>query len=131
MTLKPDELSSGQAIPHVDNIGHHGLAAVAYLCSEDQGGTGFYRHRATGLERLGADTIDAYNAAIEAETLAGLPSAYTVGDHPLFACIGAAEARFNRIVIYNCNLLHSGQVDPARLSADPAKGRLTLNLFVA
>ena len=131
VSLKPEDLTPGQSIPHVDNIGDRGLAAVAYFCDESFGGTGFYRHRATGFERLTRDNIMTYDAVLATETRQGLPQAYTVGDHVLFECIGTTEARFNRLVLYNCNLLHSGQVDPARLSADPAKGRLTLNAFLA
>lgn len=130
VTLKPEDLSPGQSMPHVDHVGHRGLAAVAYLCADDQGGTGFYRHRSTGLERLTAETIGIYNTALNAEADRGPAPGYTVGDHPLFERIGVTEARFNRMVIYNCNLLHSGQVDPAKLSSDPKAGRLTLNLFI-
>ncbi len=130
VTLRPEDLALGQTLPHVDHIGHRGLAAVAYLCGEDQGGTGFYRHRSTGFERLTRDNIMTYEAVLQTENRQDRPQAYPVGDHPLFECIGTTEARFNRLVIYNCNLLHSGQVDPERLSADPAKGRLTLNGFI-
>ncbi len=130
VTLKPEDLTPSQSIPHVDHVGARGLAAVAYLCGEDQGGTGFYRHRSTGFERLTTDNILTYTSVLDAEMRAGPPSGYAVGDHPLFERIGAVAARYNRLVVYNCNLLHSGQVDPARLSADPAKGRLTLNLFI-
>ena len=131
VTLAPATLAPGQTIPHVDNVGDRGLAAVAYLCDPDQGGTGFYRHRATGFERLTRDTIATYNAALDFEMRQPRAAAYPVGDHTLFECIGATEARFNRLTIYNCNLLHSGQVNPERLSADPTRGRLTLNLFIA
>ena len=64
VTLRPEVLTPGQSIPHVDNVGHRGLAAVAYLCDEDQGGTGFYRHRTTGFERLTQDTLATYNAVL-------------------------------------------------------------------
>lgn len=130
VTLRPEALSPGQALPHVDAVGR-GLAMVAYLCDEDQGGTGFYRHRSTGLERLTPENIAVYNAALQFETRNGRPPAYAVGDHPLFELTGSTAARFNRLVMYNCNLLHSGQVNPERLSADPKQGRLTLNAFIA
>lgn len=130
VTLPPDRLSAIQSVPHVDNVGPRRLAVLVYLCGEDQGGTGYYRHRATGLERLTGDNITAYTAAVAAETEDGVTPGYAVGDHALFERIGVTEARFNRLVVYNCNLLHSGQVDGAKLSPDPAKGRLTLNLFI-
>ncbi len=130
VTLREDDLTPGQSIPHVDNIGDRGLAAVIYLCGEDKGGTGFYRHRSTAFERLTKDNIAVYNSVLDFETRHALARRYPVGDHPLFERIGEVEACFNRLAVYPCNLLHSGQVDPSRLSADPAKGRLTLNLFM-
>jgi len=39
-------------------------------------------------------------------------------------------ARFNRLVVYRGSLLHSAVVNPQlSISADPRKGRLTLNSF--
>lgn len=130
VTLRPEDLTPGQSIPHVDNIGDRGLAAVIYLCDEDQGGTGFYRHRSSGFERLTRDNIALYNSVLDFETRRPPARAYPVGEHALFERIGEVAARFNRLAVYPCNLLHSGQVNPAKLSADPAKGRLTLNLFM-
>ena len=130
VTLRPEDLSPDQSIPHVDNIGNRRLAALIYLCDEGQGGTGFYRHRRTGFERLTQDNIDAYNAARRSEAESEGERAYILGDTASFERIGGTEARFNRLVLYHGNLLHSGQVDPARLSPDPAKGRLTLNIFI-
>lgn len=130
VTLRPEQLDAIQAVPHVDYVGPRCLAALIYLCDEACGGTAFFRHRETGFERLTAENIGAYNAARASEAEAG-QQAYITGDDSLFERIGGVEARFNRLVVYNGNLLHSGQVNPERLSPDPKLGRLTLNFFVA
>lgn len=130
VTRKPEELDVIQVVPHVDAVGPRCLASLIYLCEPEHGGTAFFRHRQTGFERLTGDNIDAYNVARRAETEKGGGQSYIVGDNSLFERIGGVDARFNRLVIYNGNLLHSGQVNPERLSTDPKLGRLTLNFFM-
>ncbi|GAH33624.1 unnamed protein product, partial [marine sediment metagenome] len=47
-----------------------------------------------------------------------------------FVHIGRVAAKWNRIVFYDGSMLHSGDIfAPDRLSADPLRGRLTLNGF--
>ncbi len=123
------ELTLRQSIPHVDTTQAQSLAILYYLCDEAFGGTGFFRHRATGIETMSDAARPAYDAALETE-LAGRTPAYPCADDPAFALIGRAEAKFNRLLVYPGNLLHSGLVAVERLSADPVKGRLTMNLFV-
>ena len=131
VTLKPEALHVLQTIPHVDQVGGMAVAILVYLCDKRQGGTGFYRHRSTGIERQTANTLRAYEEAMRQEAPGKITKTYPGHDHPLFEEIGRVEARFNRLVAYNCNLLHSGQVDAEHLTDDPAIGRLTVNMFVA
>jgi hypothetical protein len=132
VTLPAAALSRVQVIPHVDLIGHQRLAALLYLCDATQGGTAFYCHKASGLERLTGENFGAYKAALDADSAGGdLPCTYVQEDHPCFERIGFADARFNRLVVYNSNLLHSGMVNPALLSPDPRVGRLTMNVFIS
>lgn len=130
VTIMPRALHIMQTIPHVDNLNGRSLAVLVFLCDETQGGTGFYRHRSTGIERQTPATIKAYDQAMRSEMANLVAPGYTVGDHPLFERIGKVDLRYNRLAVYNSNLLHSGQVNPSRLSSDPAIGRLTLNLFL-
>ena len=123
------ELKPYQAVPHVDTTQPRSLAILWYLCDEAFGGTGFFRHRATGVETLTGDRQAAYEVALRTEMADRVP-AYPCADDPAFELIGQAEAKFNRMLVYPGNLLHSGLVAPGRLSADPAVGRLTANLFV-
>ena len=49
----------------------------------------------------------------------------------MFEQIGQVEGLYNRVVAYPNSLLHSGRILPGfDFSADPAKGRLTANLFI-
>ena len=61
----------------------------------------------------------------------GLPTAdYVRSDTPLFEQIAAHEARFNRVLIYRGNTLHSGMISAdMAFSDDPRTGRLTVNTF--
>ncbi len=132
VTLPPDALSKVQVMPHVDLIGHQRLAVLVYLCDASQGGTAFYRHKSSGLERLTGDNFTAYTAAMNAEMAEGaIPQTYVQDDHPRFERIGFTESRYNRLVVYNSNLLHSGMVKPDILSPDPRLGRLTMNIFIS
>ena len=47
-----------------------------------------------------------------------------------FERIASVPAAWNRLIVYDGGLFHSADVDrPELLSADPARGRLTLNGF--
>ncbi len=124
-----DELTPRQGVPHIDTTQPRSLAMLWYLCDETFGGTGFFRHRATGVETLGEDRRAAYETALTTEVTGRRP-AYPRADDPAFEMIGQAEAKVNRMLVYPGNLLHSGLVVPERLSADPVRGRLTANMFV-
>lgn len=130
VTLAPGDLVAAQRIPHVDTTYPLQFAFLHYLCRPDQGGTAFYRHRATGFEALTPERAAEYGAARAAEA-GEEPSGYIVGDTAHFEQTGAVEAEFNRLVVYRSRVLHSGLIPPgADLSADPRRGRLTANIFV-
>ena len=126
----PATLVDRQCLPHVDTT-QPSLAVLFYLCDGSYGGTGFYRHGTTGFETVTAGRLPVYEVAVQRELNDGPPvAAYPTETINGFELIGKAEAQFNRMLIYHGNLLHSGLVNVERLSADPATGRLTLNLFV-
>ena len=132
VTTPPNQLSLMQCLPHYDSLIATELAAVHYLCEGDKGGTSFYRHRDTGFEY-----IDSSRSAVYTEALAsGIDSApyrqaYMNGSNHLFEQIASYEAVFNRIIIYRCTSLHSGNIAPDfSFDADPRKGRLTINTFI-
>ncbi|MFN3945820.1 MAG: DUF6445 family protein [Allosphingosinicella sp.] len=131
VTLPPKRLTAEQRIPHIDTTDPLQFAFLHYLCETRYGGTAFYRHRATGFEAVTPGRSARYEQTV-AEELAQQPPAvgYVGEDDSRYWEIGRVEAQFNRLVIYRSRLLHSGRPDPALLSADPASGRLTANIFV-
>lgn len=133
VTTPPARLAPIQRLPHVDGLDPDQVALMLYLHRTPHGGTGLYRHNATGLESLTAETFPAYKAQLEGDiAAAGLPAPAYIGDGaPHFTRIHAEEGRFNRAILYRGNTLHSGLIDNhAELPADPATGRLTVNAFL-
>jgi hypothetical protein len=128
----PSELMPAQRAPHFDTTDPEHYALLHYLNVPADSGTAFYRHRATGVERLTDENIGVFvpMARKEAATLAA-DSGYIVGDNEHFEQIEAIEAVPDRLIIYPGSLLHSGIISPGmNRSHDPRQGRLTANFFV-
>lgn len=133
VTLAESELEPAQRIPHHDHSGAEVVAIMHYLMGPASGGTAFYRHRRTGFETITPPRVDAYNAALAADTreFGPPPPRYHYGDSDAFELIDEVAAAPDRLVLYRGRQLHSGVIpDPAALSADPAQGRLTINMFL-
>lgn len=129
--LQPDELGPTQRTPHFDASTPHHVAVLLYLFKGDQGGTAFYRHRATGLQQVTPqnreDFLDVYYAELDEQAP---PPGYVGPSDDRYELLGTMPARFNRLVIYRGSLLHSGVIDPQQdLGTDPLTGRLTVNSF--
>lgn len=134
-TLQPGELRPLQRLCHRDRFGTGPgeivAACVLYLFDDPGlGGTGFYAPRRpvadieADFRRWNAMSDDAFTEEI------GSPPAYLTGGNAHFELLGTVEPRFNRAVFYDGSGFHSSHItEPARLSADPARGRLTLNGF--
>lgn len=132
VTTPPNELEPAQRIPHYDDTGEHVLAALHYL-KEDTGGTSFYRHRSTGFETVTPERAEAYRQALcDEDGEYGTPaSGYIYGDTEHFELIADVPAKADRMVIYRGRTLHSGSIGPSfEPTADPAKGRVTINTFL-
>jgi len=108
----PSRLAPIQRIPHFDDCSDAIVAAVHYLCAAPHGGTSFYRHRATGFERITAARLPLWRQALVRDGAAhGLPpQTYHEGDSPAFERIGQAALAFNRLILYPANCLHGGDV---------------------
>ncbi|MGI9202279.1 MAG: DUF6445 family protein [Woeseiaceae bacterium] len=129
----PESLSMLQRIPHFDTTRDYYFASVHYLSPGQFCGTGFFRHRPTGFERVSTERHTAFVGAAKRHMLSHgePPPGYINASTDHFELIGEIEYRPNRIVLYPGNLLHSGMVVPERdLNLDPNKGRLTANLFL-
>ncbi|MBI1403612.1 MAG: hypothetical protein GC147_10400 [Porphyrobacter sp.] len=133
VTLAPEELSPRQRVPHHDHSDAGRVAIMHYLGGPETGGTAFFRHRRTGFEAITPEREADYAAALaeDEREFGAPPSGYPQGDSAAFEQIAAVEAQPDRMAIYRGRQLHSGIIpDPAALSADPAKGRLTVNMFL-
>jgi hypothetical protein len=130
-TTPPGALGPLQRVPHFDASTPHYTAALLWLCDESHGGTGFYRHNATGLQRITSENRERYLDTCHEELNRGLPPArYFDRSDERYTFLGMMPARFNRLVVYPGSLLHSACINPARsLSSDPRRGRLTVNTF--
>jgi hypothetical protein len=118
-----------QTIPHLDAPDPSRLAMVHYFCQGEFGGTGFFRHQATGFESIDRSRTAAYAAAVEAE-LAQERRTFAGADTPGYDLIEAVEPVFNRLILYRGHVLHAGLLGQGGAAADPANGRLTANGFI-
>ena len=133
VTARPAALEPRQRMPHTDNRSSYYFATVHYLTPGDHAGTGFFRHRPTGFERITEDRYPAYTEAVNQFIEANGPPAqkYIDGSDDHYELIGKVDHRQNRLIIYPGNLLHSGLIKPDRdIDDSPASGRLTANLFL-
>ncbi len=133
VSQRPEQLHFLQRVPHFDNHSPFYFATVHYLNPDPHAGTGIFRHRPTGFERLPEERYPIFVRAAEAYVQShGMPAERYINasdDH--FEMIAELEYRPNRLVMYPGNLLHSGLIEPDRdISADPRTGRLTANLFL-
>lgn len=126
VTTPPTALGSVQRAPHFDDVDPSLFAVLHY--QSDCEGTAFFRHRATGTELVDLSSLDTYVAAARG---AAPPPGYVGRDDPQFECIGSVAGRAGRLAAYPARALHSGLIPPGTvLSADPAVGRLTTNIFI-
>jgi len=133
VTTAPADLAPIQRLPHFDGVEPRRIAVLLFLGHGEQGGTAFYRQRATGYETVDASRLDRYRAALDTDVRThGLPDAgYIAGDTPLYERIAVQPAVFNRAIVYAGNTLHCAYLPPeVALHTDPLAGRLTLNLFL-
>jgi hypothetical protein len=128
----PEQLLPPQSVPHSDSAQMNDLATVHFLCGAGHGGTSLYRHRATGFEYVDDKRLDEYRKIIaRQEKMPNFPTGYMNGSNHLFEQIASYDAVFNRIIMYRCTSLHSGNIAPGfSFDPDPRTGRLTINTFI-
>ncbi|RVU34355.1 hypothetical protein EOE67_15925 [Rheinheimera riviphila] len=133
ITSAEQDLKPLQCLPHFDSTDRYYFALLHYLSPEPHGGTGLFRHRPTGLEKISAATQARYFQAAEQHLahFGAPPQRYCVETNDHFELYQKLEYRQNRLVIYPGNLLHSSLVNPATdIAASISEGRLTANIFI-
>ncbi|MFZ6801459.1 DUF6445 family protein [Undibacterium sp. Di24W] len=130
-TMPSAELGPLQRTPHFDSSTPHHMAVLLYLCNEKHGGTGFYRHKATGLQQITEANREHYLDVYYQEINSRRPAQrYFDNSNEYFTFLGMIPAKFNRLVIYRGSLLHTACINPAiSIDARPDSGRLTVNTF--
>lgn len=132
VTCPPHQLTPIQRLPHFDGFDEDQVAVMIYLNHTEHGGTAFFRHQATGFERVTEARYPEYKKQLErGVSKTGLPpTQYITDGAPHFEKIGESDAAYNSLVIYPGTLLHSGMIRNDRpLHSDPRRGRLTINGF--
>ena len=131
MTVPEMELGPLQRIPHFDASNPQFFATLLYLCGEEHGGTGFYRHNGTGYEAITPERCDKYLDASYEELNATKPAKHYFSEsNSFFTKVGFIPARLNRLVVYRGCVLHSANIlSELSLNPDPGAGRLTANIF--
>jgi hypothetical protein len=138
-TTRPDELSHGQRMCHIDPTSTPDrtcYAALVYLFeNEDLGGTGFYRWREPELLRQAKtlereDPLRASAFLEEHFSTFREPARYMTESNEIAELLCTIPARFNRLVFYSGTVPHSAAITaPELLSTNTRQGRLTLNVF--
>lgn len=132
VTTPPEALSAVQRLPHFDWADPSILAVLHHLHNVQGTGTSFYRHIASGVERVDSEAAPRLRQAMRDEDARlGLAEGFAAETSDRYEKIFHVEGRFNRLVIYQGALLHSGDIPPDfTFSSDPRVGRLTANLFI-
>jgi len=107
------------------------VASVLYLFRDAAlGGTSFYAPRQGPAE---TDRIIYDSHVLDAAAFGeryGLQPSYMDGGNAYFDCVARVPAAWNRMILYDAGVFHSGDIGrPDLMTSDPAAGRLTLNAF--
>ncbi|MBU2979565.1 DUF6445 family protein [Alteromonas sp. C1M14] len=133
LTMAEDSLSPIQSTPHFDSSEPNHLAAILYLSGAEHGGTAFYRHCSTGIERITKQNVDGYlDRYYEELNTTALPTpTYRFDSNSQYTKIGYIEGVYNRLVVYPGGLIHNPYIKNSELSisTSPQNGRLTVNTF--
>jgi hypothetical protein len=133
VTKSRENLLPLQRIPHYDSPDPSVFAAVIYLFDRANSGTSFYRHRATGYEKINDDNAANYRTALNRNMKNLGPPAreYTNGSNVLFERMHSVDSAFNRIVIYSGNVLHAADIDGSLFDGNGhSRWRLTVASLV-
>ena len=122
-----------QCIPHFDTPEPYYFAVLHYLSDGEHGGTGLFRHKITGFERIFEPKVAPYLTSTEdyINTHRKPDKKYPTSSTDIFELYEEIAYKPNRLVIYPGNLLHSTIVNVFNdIDDNPRTGRLTANIFI-
>lgn len=135
-TLQAQELSPLQRVCHRDRLftlpGQRAIAAVLYLFNDERlGGTSFFRPRGDLAHTEALMRELAHSNSVSLSRLESQTPGYLTASNSHFELTATVPPRWNRLIWYDGGQFHGSHIgQPELLSADPARGRLTLNLFL-
>lgn len=135
VTMAPEQLKPPQWLCHRDRLnlpaGQSAIASVLYLFDNAElGGTNFFRplRPLQEVERMVHDSGELSAADFSAQY--GILPGYMNDSNSWFERVLSVEPRWNRLLFYSGELFHCSHIPrPELLSADPRRGRLSLNGF--
>lgn len=133
ITKQPKDLSAMQSWPHFDTPNPNLIAVLHYLNKGEHGGTAFFKHNKSGLDRIDNQTIETYLKHADNYFTSLNTNAFDYCDeqHSEFTCYKKIAYKPNRLIIFPGQLLHSSSVNTdTDLSSNPEEGRLTANMFI-
>ena len=133
ITKQASELTTLQTWPHFDTPNPNLIAVIHYLGKGSHGGTGFFKHNKSGLERINQKSKHDYLQYAHKyfqsvnESVYGYCNEY----HSEFSCYKKIAYKSNRLIVFPGQLLHSTLVKfPTDVNSSPQHGRLTANMFI-
>lgn len=133
VTQPENDLNLLQRMPHFDTSRPFYFAILHYLNEREHGGTGFFRHKPTGFDKVDRHTEQQYLSSVQSfiEQHGETPKTYFTSSDKQFELYDHIEYKPNRLVIYPGHLLHSILISPEQdIDANPRTGRLTANIFI-
>lgn len=133
ITANPGEISALQSLPHFDTPNPNLLAVIHYIGDGEHGGTGFFSHKKSGLERIDYENKEYFYECAQAHfnTIDTTNFSYCEEEHAEFSCYETIDYKPNRLIIFPGQLLHSTLVNLDKdIDGNPITGRLTANMFI-
>lgn len=133
VTCDPKDLITDQKIPHIDSCNSNDFAFVHYLSEKALGGTSIYKYKPKNIiefkeehKVLLPDMLNNVNKTLSEH------SGYINGSTSIFEQVLKIEAKINRLIVYQGNLLHSANItSQLSYNRDPKIGRLSISSFAS
>ena len=132
-TCQPSQLTIEQRLPHIDSFDERDYAFVHYLSGEELCGTSIYRYKPKNLIQFTAE-----HKPVLAKMVTDIKASptdhqgYITSTTSIFEQVLNIDAKFNRLVIYKGNLLHSANlVSQKSYNNNPKTGRLSIASFAS